>query len=97
MHLFYKMLKELFDHQKKRYKVHKTKKLLSLSDPEWAFGVVVEMFITHFVENELTNIFSMLQEGQSPLGLDRRSENNHQIPWHCQQWHEKVVTFPIIL
>ena len=26
MRLFYKMLKELFDHQKKGYKVHKTKK-----------------------------------------------------------------------
>lgn len=59
MRLFYKMLKELFDHQKKGYKVHETK---------WAFGVVVEMFITHFVENELTNIFSMLQEWPEPSG-----------------------------
>lgn len=33
-----------------------------------AFGVVVEMFITHFVENELTNIFSMLQEWPEPSG-----------------------------
>lgn len=69
MRLFYKMLKELFDHQKKGYKVHKTKKKkLLLSDRKWAFGVVVEMFITHFVENELTNIFSMLQEWPEPSG-----------------------------
>ena len=69
MRLFYKMLKELFDHQKKRYKVHKAKKILLLSDPKWAFGVVVEMFITPLVENELTNIsVSMLQEWPEPSG-----------------------------